>query len=58
MRRILWAFVILSPVIAIAQSYGWSLSSVPSGHHLTQAAVTTATMQLAYAAHAVRFLLG
>ena len=58
MRRILWAFVIVSPVIAIAQSYGWSLFSIPAGHRLAQAAVTTATVQLAYAAHAVHFLLG
>jgi len=57
MRRILWAFVILSPVIAIAQSYGVSLFSIPTGHQLAQTAVTTATVQLACAAHAVHSLL-
>ena len=50
MRRILWAFVIFSPVIAIAQSSG-------TDHQLAQLAVKKATMQLAYAVHAVHSLL-
>jgi hypothetical protein len=52
MRRILWAFVILSPIIAIAQRYGWSAASVPVDQ-MAQFVVTKATVQVADALHAL-----
>jgi hypothetical protein len=57
MRRILWAFVIFSPVIAIAQSSGGAVLSGRADRQLAQLAVIKATMQLAYAVHAVHSLL-
>jgi hypothetical protein len=57
MRRILWAFVILSPVIAIAQSYAWSGLSVPTDHQLAQLVATKAAVQVAEAVQAVHSLL-
>jgi hypothetical protein len=56
MRRMLWAFIILSPFIAMAQSYGWPALSVPTDR-LAQLAVKKAALQVADAMHAVHALL-
>ena len=51
MRRIIWTFVLLSPLIALAHSYHWTLDS---GEHVVHLALNTA----ARAAHSVRSILG
>jgi hypothetical protein len=47
MRRILWAFVILSPFVAFAQSYRLTKMSVADDVRMAPPLVTHATVQLA-----------
>jgi len=44
MRRILWAVVVLSPFIALAQNYRWSVSSVTN---FTNTLIFTASDKIA-----------
>jgi hypothetical protein len=53
MRRLIWAFVIVSPVIAFAQADHATLS-VPAGTHLAAALATKATIKMSEVIHAAQ----
>jgi hypothetical protein len=57
MRRLMLAFLILSPFIAIAQNYHvHSLNAAPATH-LAQVVVNTASTKMSDVVHAVQALL-
>ncbi len=56
MRRILWIFVIISPMIALAQSDVTAVPVITPTVHLARQAVSTASMTLASAVHAIQTL--
>jgi hypothetical protein len=58
MQRILWTFILLSPFIALAQSYHWPVSwafgqGYP-GHHM----IALVTAKAAGVVHRVQLLVG
>lgn len=57
MRRIIWIFVVISPLIALAQNDAGAIPGVASGMHLAQQAATSASYSLTHAVHALQTLL-
>jgi hypothetical protein len=57
MRRIVWAFIILSPVIAYTQNHWWSALSGSPDTQLAHSIVTTASVKVADAVHAIQTFL-
>lgn len=58
MQRIIWTFVILSPLIALAQSYHWPIFSLRADLGLGSAAVALVTTHVFVSLHAAQTLLG
>ncbi len=56
MRRMIWTFVLLSPIISIVQTDHTALS-VNAGTHLAQSLAATAAVQVASVVHALHILL-
>ena len=57
MRRLMLAFLILSPFIAIAQNYHWQPLATEPATHLAQMVVNTASTKMSNMMHAVQALL-
>lgn len=57
MRRLMLAFLILAPFIAIAQNYPMHRLPTAPATHLAQVMVSTASMKMADMVHAVQALL-
>lgn len=58
MRRIIWTFVVLSPLIALAHNEHWPVFSGTADAGLAHAVITTTTVRVAQVVHVVRTLLG
>ncbi len=56
MRRMIWTFIILSPVISIVQT-DRSAHIVAHGKHLAHAIATGAAVQVATVVHTIQALL-
>ncbi len=52
MRRLIWAFVLLSPFIALSQNYHLTMHAIPQVTHQASAIAAKVAGQLTTAVHA------
>jgi hypothetical protein len=57
MRRIIWLFVVLSPVLALLPAAHWSVASNTSSRALAHAEIAKASVKVADIVHVVHLFL-